>query len=966
MIFNTGRKSWLNAPLLRRLASGFMPALLVAACAPQAPHSTPAPPRPRSEWATKWSDIAPDPAFRFGRLPNGMRYAIRANGNPKGTALVRMEVEAGSLDESDEERGYAHFVEHMAFNGSRRVAEGEMVKLLQREGLAFGADTNAFTSHTETIYHLDLPRNDAGLLGTALMLMRETASELTFAPTSVEREKGVVLSEMRDRNSWQLRNYVEQSVFGYPHARFVKRLPIGTAELITGATADKLKAFWKREYVPSQTTVVVVGDFDPDKVEAAIRDHFADWQPTASAPQAQPGAGPVNPRDRGRTDVYIDPALSERVAIARNGPWRNEPDSVANRREKLLRDIGYGVINRRLLRISRQQKPPFRAAGLATENVFRAGRTTSLVINTVDGRWRRGMLSATAEYRRALAFGFSAREITEQVANLRSALHNAAASQDTRANRELVDAVINLIREERVPALPADALARFEAFAPQITPETVLAALKRDAIPLDDPNIRFSGRKAPDGGAAALRSTWAEAMREKVEPLADEGKEGFAYTDFGPAGHVVADSREPLLGIRQVRFANGVRLNIKHTDIEKERVLVQLSLDGGDMLNTRAAPLATEMTAVLAAGGLGKHSQDELQTILAGRTVGAGFTSTAESFATLASTTPTDLELQLEVLTAYIVDPGYRPEGQTLYYNSINTFFTRIRATPSDALANTVGGILSDNDPRFTLQPVEAFRALTFAKLRRDLSDRFAHGAIEIGVVGDVDEDKVIADVARTLGALPQREANFRSYAEQRTRPFTADRSRHIVRHTGPADQAIVRLTWPTRDGEDPVDTLRLGLLEKLAQNALTERIREVLGKAYSPWAASELSRVWRGYGTFTLAAPVNVGDVSAVRGAILKAVADLRDRPPGDDEMRRAREPMLEALANRLKTNRGWMEYVDRAQTEPDRIERQQHAQERLSAITPAEIQAIARRYLTDGGAVEIDVLPEGVDVAG
>ena len=178
---------------------------LLAACAtrPAQPVSAPA---PQAVWVFENSDIAPDPAFRFGRLDNGMRYVVRANATPKGTAAVRMEVSAAALDESEAERGYAHFVEHMAFNGSTSVPEGEMVRLLEREGLAFGADTNASTGFDRTTYMLDLPRNDPALLDTALMLMRETASELTFAPEAVERERGVLLAEMRDRNTWQFRN----------------------------------------------------------------------------------------------------------------------------------------------------------------------------------------------------------------------------------------------------------------------------------------------------------------------------------------------------------------------------------------------------------------------------------------------------------------------------------------------------------------------------------------------------------------------------------------------------------------------------------------------------------------------------------------------------------------------------------------------------------------------------------------
>lgn len=189
--------------ILRRLLSPFavlsLAALSLAACAAQ-PASVASATKPT--WAFQRSDLPPDPAFRYGQLPNGMRFIIRKNATPAGTAQVRMDVATGSLDERESERGFAHFVEHMAFNGSTRVPEGEMVKLLERNGLSFGADTNAQTSFEQTLYMLDLPRNDAKLLDTALMLMRETASELTFAPEAVTRERGVVLSEQIGRASW--------------------------------------------------------------------------------------------------------------------------------------------------------------------------------------------------------------------------------------------------------------------------------------------------------------------------------------------------------------------------------------------------------------------------------------------------------------------------------------------------------------------------------------------------------------------------------------------------------------------------------------------------------------------------------------------------------------------------------------------------------------------------------------------
>ena len=208
----------------------------------------PAPVAERHEWPFEESDLPPDPGYRFGRLDNGMRYVIRPNGTPAGQGMVYFWVDAGSVAESEEERGYAHFIEHMAFNGSTKVPEGEMIKLLEREGLAFGPDTNASTNFDVTLYMLNLPRNDPALLDTALMLMRETASELSFDPEAVEREKGILLSELRVRDTYQLRNTIDNIAFLYPGARFGERMPIGTPASLQAADADKLRALYSRLY----------------------------------------------------------------------------------------------------------------------------------------------------------------------------------------------------------------------------------------------------------------------------------------------------------------------------------------------------------------------------------------------------------------------------------------------------------------------------------------------------------------------------------------------------------------------------------------------------------------------------------------------------------------------------------------------------------------------------------------------
>ena len=388
---------------------------------------------------------------------------------------------------------------------------------------------------------------------------------------------------------------------------------------------------------------------------------------------------------------------------------------------------------------------------------------------------------------------------------------------------------------------------------------------------------------------------------------------------------------------------------------------MSLTLDGGDLLDTRDNPQATEMTSFLTVGGLGKHSQDELQSILAGRTVGGGLSTVGEVFVSRATTTPADLELQLQLLAAYINDPGYRLEGEEQYRLNIANFFAQAFATPGSALSNSQGTIISDNDPRYSLGKPEAYQGLTFAKLKADIGDRLAHGAIEIGLVGDLDEEAAIALVGKTFGALPAREPAFGAWTEARKRGFAAKRGETVIRHTGDPSQAIVRLVWPTRDDSDPTESMRFEALERVVRLELTDGIREKLGKSYSPSASSGLSRTYPGYGEFTVTASVNVADVAATRAAIAQIIRELRDKSVSDDEMARALAPLAEDNANLLKTNAGWLNLVDRAQTQADLIERYARFQERLKMVTAKDVQMLARRYLVPGEAVEMIVLPKG-----
>jgi zinc protease len=915
------------------------------------------------EWPPVAAGVERDPAYVFGQLSNGLRYIIRRNATPQGTALVRMRIGSGSLEEREHERGLAHFLEHMAFNGSSGIPEGEMVKLLEREGLAFGADTNAATGLESVTYMLNLPRNTPALLDTALMLMRETASELTIAPAAVERERGVILAERRDRSGYAQRALEANIAFIAPGARYGERLPIGTVPVIEQASAEELRALYRRTYVPANTALVIVGDYPVAVMEAAIAKRFADWQGPPAPPAIS--AGPVDTARRGEAAIHLDPALSESVTLTQLAPWREQADSLAMRDTEVLQRIGYAIVGRRLARLARGGNAPFRSASFGTSDLFENARLTTLAISSEDGAWEKGMLAAVREVNAAITHGFSAAEVTEQLANWQSALENAAKAAETRGHSAFVAAALAAVSDDRVPTTPQWQLAQFTRLAPAITAEAVWRAMRDDAAPLADPLIRFQGRTAPAGGEAALRTAFGQAMALPIAAPADQSAVPFAYQDFGAPGTIISDEQEAALGFRFIRFANGVRLTLKPTTLREDRVAVSIAIDGGDLINTAANPLATSMVSSLAAGGLGRHSRDELASVLAGRGVALGLSSSADAFTFSATTAPRDLTLQLQLITALITDPGQRREGEEQYRRSIDNFFATRDASPGRALGSALGGILSDDDPRFTLQSKDAFAALSYARLMRDIGERLAQGAIEIAIAGDFAEADAVAAVAATLGALPPREPEFLPRPEARQRSFTPTRGERIVIHRGEADQALVQMIWPTTDDSDHAATLRLGLLARVAQITLTERLREQMGQTYSPSAGASNSRIYPGYGTFTLSSTAAADQIAAVQAAMRAMIADLAARPVDADVITRASRPLLEAYDNALKDLGGWLGLAARAQSEPDRIQRWQAAPALIRAITPQDLQSAAQAFLASTDPVEVLVVPEASGAA-
>ena len=928
------------------------------ASAPPAPALTPT---ATTGWGFPLYDVPADPAVRYFKLDNGLKVAILANKTPRNTIAVRLGFDAGVIDESEPEAGLAHFLEHMAFNGSKNVPEGEMIKLLEREGLAFGADTNASTGLEDTIYKLDLPRSDPRLLDTALMLMRETASELALDPAAIDRERGVIQSETRTRNTFALRRVKDYLDFIAPNTAFSQRLLTANLDAnIDSFRAATLAGYYARLYRPDNAALVVVGDLDPAAAEAQVRAKFGGWRPAAGAfVETQKGAIDLARPAAARN--FVDPGVPVIVTIDRFAPYAQRPATEAEFRRRLLIELGTAVLDRRLAIIANAPDAPIISGNADASDYFDVAAQANLTLQAKEGAggWKDALRTGENEARRLVTHGVTAAELREQLANFATRYRTAAEQAATRRSPALAEEILATVQQQDLFITPATRYALFLKFAPAITPAAVAAATARQFAG-SQPLIHISTKTAVPGGAEAILAAWREAAAVPVAAPSESASAAFGYSDFGPAGAVVADSVVADLGIRQLRFANNVRLNLKQTDFETGKLRFSVRVGSGLLAIPRERAAEAVFTgALFAATGTGKHSLDDLQAILAGRQIAYGLGVAEDAFRIGGTTTMGDFATQMQVSAAYVSDPGYRPEALAKWRALVPAIVAQLDSSPGGVAQSKTPILVANGDPRFGVPSPEALAAVAFEPLRADLADQLARAPIEISVVGEFVPEQVIAAVAKSFGALPERRAALGDFAAARQVSFARDTAPVTLTHGGAANQALVQVFWPARDDSDAQEASTLALLAEVFGLQLLEEVREKLGATYSPQAGADLSDTFPGFGTLSSSIVVAPKDADTVFAAVEAIAGQLREQAVDPDLLERARRPMLEKVAQSRRENRWWLGVLGESQLRADRLDRYRTIEARLRGVTPAMLQAAARRYLTPARALKVRIVP-------
>lgn len=910
------------------------------------------------QWAQALSDIAPDPAWRFGVLPNGMRYAIRKNATPPAQASLRLWFEAGSLMEADDQQGLAHFLEHMAFNGSKNVPEGEMVKILERHGLAFGADTNAQTSFDETSYQLDLPKTDDDTVDTSLMLLREAAGELTIAQDAVDRERGVVLSEERARDTPNYRVAIKTLSAQMEGQLPPKRIPIGKTEVLKTATAQRIRDFYEAYYRPERAVLVAVGDFDVDAMEAKIKAKFGDWAGKGQ-PGKNPDVGPV--AKRGPTaKLIVETGAPWSVQMT----WTRKPDDLVETKaldeRDMLENLAFAVLNRRLQALGRSAEPPFIAGGAFKGDQYGAVRVTTLGATAQPGEWQAAMRALDAEQRRALRYGVRQDELDREIASMRAGLAAAAAGEATQRTPALANQLIDTLGDAEVITSPSQNLAAFDAMTKGLTAERVNGVLK-SAFAGSGPLLVIAAPTNIEGGEPAILKTYEELKTQPVTPPAAPGVTAWPYFSFGPSGKVVEQKEVSDLDAVFVRFENGVRLTVKPTKFRDSQVLVKVRAGNGllDLPSDKQSPLWSGSAFV--EGGLKQISAQDMERVLTGKIWNAQLGVEDDAFTLNGRTRPEDLSTELQVLAAFATEPGWRPEAFNRVKTSYGTLHDQLQSTTGGVLGRDLGGLMHGGDQRWTFPSREAIASASLDDLKAAVANPLTKDDLEVVIVGDTTVDKAIAAVADTFGALPPR-VELPAPDAARKAPFPAPSATPVVRtHKGRADQAALFMAWRTDDLFSNLQRSRdVSVLGQVLQLRLTDELREKQGATYSPNASSTASVVFEDWGYLAVSLEVPPEKLDGVVASIRKIAADLRDKPVSEDELERAKKPRIDQIEKARVTNEYWVGALSGAQKDPRLLAATRSVLAGLARVTPADVQKAAKTYLADDKSWLLLVKPE------
>jgi zinc protease len=927
------------APALLR-ASGQQPA---AAAAPSLTQSMPV-----------------DPAITQGQLANGLRYYVRANKKPENRAELRLVIKAGSILEDDDQRGLAHFVEHMAFNGTEHFPKQQVVSFLESLGMRFGADVNAYTSFDETVYMLTVPTDKPETMDRALLILEDWAKGVSFDPVEVDKERGVVMEEWRLRRGANARMQDKVFPIWLQGSRYPDRLPIGTTGSIQGFKPERLKKFYTDWYRPDLMAVVAVGDFDKASVETLIKSHFAAIPSSAAARPRQAFDIPDHPatkfaitadKEMPMTTIEIDTLL----------PSRPE-GTVGAYRQQMVDRLFTGMLSARFAEMAQKPDAPFVQAFTGRGPFLsRSKDNASLAALVKEDGVTRGLEALVSEAERVTRYGFTATELDRQKVNMLRNYERLQAERDTRVSASRADEYIrNFLQQETLPSAD-DEYALHKSLLPTIALDEV-NRLAKDWFP--DRN-RIVILTAPEKAGLVLpdEATLAKVIRDaeekELKPYVDTAASA-ALLDAAPAGGTVTKtSTREAAGLTEWELSNGVKVVLKPTTFKEDEILFTASSPGGTSLASDQDYVAASTAAQLvAAGGVGKLNASDYRKVMTGKIASANAYISELQEGLNGSSSRKDLETLFQLVYLRFTQPRADAAAVAAQAQQMKTMLANQTANPGYVFADALNTALYQNHPRRRMQSAATVDEWNLDKSMAFYKERFADASdFTFVFVGSFDVASMKPLVEKYLGSLPSTRRS-ETWKDVGAKTATGVIEKTVEKGLEPKSQAAIVFSGPFEWNQ--TQRIAIRAMSEILQTRLLELIREELGGTYSINAGASYTRDPRPEYSIRIQFGSDPQRTEELVARVLKEIDAFKANGPTEKQVADEKQALLRDFEANTKQNGYLVQQISlkyQYKEDPATLWEIPQYYEKLDA---ALIQQAARTYLNPSNRIRVTLMPE------
>ena len=915
--------------------------------------------------AQEMPSVPVDPDVRIGKLDNGLTYYIRHNNWPENRAEFYIAQKVGSIQEDDNQRGLAHFLEHMAFNGSKHFPGNELMRWCESVGVQFGGDLNAYTSIEETVYNIsNVPTTREGIIDSCMLILYDWADGLLLEKEEIEKERGVIHEEWRLRTSAQMRMLERDLPKLYPNSKFGHRMPIGLMEIIDNFERPFLQSYYEKWYRPDNQAIIVVGDIDVDKIEQKIKDLFS----PIVLPENRALVTKEPVPDNAEAIYVIDKDKEQRT----NEIWvmmKHEafPDSLKGTLAYLLadymKDAALSMLNNRLKEYAEKPESPFLNSSAYYGRYIFSNSVDAFEVDVTpkDGQSDAAVQAAFTEARRAAEFGFTPTEYNRFKQDYISQLDKQYSNKDKRFNNNFVQKYVsNFLNNTPIPSIDYT-YTTMKQLVPMLPVDAINAMMKEYFLTNDSNLVVYSLNTEKEGAVypteESLKSAIAAARSAQIEAYVDNVKDEPLITTLPKKGAITKETKNDLFGYTELELSNGAKVILKQTDLKKDQVLMRGEGFGGSAFYGEKDFANIKMfNDVIESSGLGNFSHTELEKALAGKIASASLSMGTNRVHVNGSSTPKDVETMLQLAYLYFTNIA---KDQKSYDNLMQTAEIQIKnrlLQPETVLSDSLTATLTCHNPRNKSLVVEDLAQVDYDRILQMAKEQTANAAaFTFTIIGNYDEAAIRPLIETYLASLPAQKKVVKS-------PKVSTEFKGVVinnfKHKAETPKAYAVMDWYSKDMPLTLENdIKMDMIGQILDMVYMKKIREDASAAYTVQSMASIDRDDFETTAQILAVCPMKPEKADTALMILRDEVTALAKTCDADKLQKVKEYMLKSHGDQLKQNGYWLSVINAWRKWG--IDFNTDYEKLVNAQTPESISAFTAELLKAGNRAEVIMLP-------